>query len=315
MRKAILFGLIFLPCVLSAQQAPVIGEVQSPDATVRGSVVLGNHGASLVSGSQVTAGQSNAKIELKRGGSLQVCKESDATLTSATGGRDMLVALSTGALEVHYSLQSTSDTIVTPDFRLTLTGPGAFDLAVGIAGNGGMCVRSLPGSAASVIVNEQFGDGAHQVKPGEQVTFRNGKVDGSSPDAAGCGCPKTQTVASPATAKNDGALGFPEQQSRKAEEAVAAGLPAPSNPGVAIAPEQAAKPGQVFTQIDAPIVFRAEDLPGPAPKVVRKDLPAIPAGFMPEAEPPRPQEKRAWYQRFGRAIASIFSSDSKRKAE
>lgn len=313
MRKTLLFGLLLSPCFLRAQQAPVIGEVQSPDATVRGSVVLGKNGASLVSGSQVTAGQSTAKIELKRGGSLQVCKESDATLTSATGGRDMLVALNAGTLEVHYSLQSTSDTIVTPDFRLTLTGPGAFDLAVGLIANGGMCVRSLPGSAASVIVNEQFGDGAHQVKPGEQVTFRNGKVDGSSPDAAGCGCPKPAVI-SPA-AKNEGALGFPEQQSRKAEEAVAAGLPAPSNPGIAVAPEQAAKPGQVFTQIDAPIVFRAEDMPPPPPRVARKDLPPIPAGFMPEAEPPKPQEKRAWYQRFGRALASIFSSDSKRKPE
>src|SRR5207302_8349502 len=125
---------------------------------------------------------------------------------------------------------------------------GAFAFAVGTTPTGGRSGRSRPGNASSIIVNEQFGDGAHQVKPGEQISFRNGHVDDSAPDAASCGCP-----APPAEFRKDGALGFPEQQSRNAEQAVAAGMAPPKGEGVAIAPSQAARPGQTFTQVDAPI--------------------------------------------------------------
>ena len=137
----------------SSIAAGVIGDLQTPGATVRGSVMVSGAGTSVMSGSQIVAGTGTANIELKRGGNLQVCKQSSVTLTSASNGREMLVALNSGALEAHYSLPSTSDTIMTPDFRLSLTGPGAFDFAIGTAPNGGMCVRSLAGNASAIIVN------------------------------------------------------------------------------------------------------------------------------------------------------------------
>src|SRR4051812_25876597 len=184
MRHLPIFGL--LACSIwavgqnpTAANSGIIGEVRSPDATIRGSVVVGANGTSVMSGSQVSAGASNAAIGLKRGGELKVCKGSNVTLTSASSGREMLIALNSGVLETHYTLPSTSDTIVTADFRITLTGPGAFHFSVGTAANGGLCVHSLAGNTSSVIVNEQFGEGAHQVKPGEEIAFRNGKVDES----------------------------------------------------------------------------------------------------------------------------------------
>jgi hypothetical protein len=266
-----------------------------------------------MSGSQITAGESNAGISLKRGGALQVCKRSNVTLTSASSGREILIALNSGALEIHYTLPSTSDTIITPDFRLSLTGPGAFHFAIGTAANGGMCVRSLAGNASSLIVNEQFGDGAHQVKPGEQISFRNGHVDDSTPDAADCGCPQpTPIVSAPATPTNP-ALNFPEQQSRKAEQVVEAGGEPPKSEGIPVAPSQTAKPGQSYTQIDAPMVFRAEDVPGPIPSVARAKLPTAPPAAPLKALPPVAEEKRPWYQRWGSALGSIFGKKSSRK--
>jgi hypothetical protein len=316
MRKPVFFGLLLAPCLVAAQIQPqsqaVIGEVQSRDATVRGAVVLGKTGAAIMSGSQVTAGESTAQIALKRGGSMNLCRASSATVTSASNGREMLIALNSGALEVHYFIPSTSDTIVTPDFRLLLTGPGAFDFAIGTSANGGVCVRSLPGNASSLIVNEQFGDGAHQVKPGEQATFRNGKVDDLTPVATDCGCPQP---AAEAAEGNKTGLNFPEQQSRTAEAAVAAGLPVPPAPGFVVPPQAEPKPGEIHTQVDAPVVFRADEIPRPAPSVARATLPRAPSGLLPTAEPPRPPQKHSWYQRFGKALASIFSSDSKRKSE
>lgn len=293
-------------------QDQAIGELRSPDATVRGSVTLGKTGAAIMSGSQITAGDANAQVVLKRGGTVQVCGGSSATITSASNGREMLIALNSGTLEVHYTIPAKSDTIVTPDFRLTLAGPGAFDFAVGSSPNGGVCVRSLPGNASSLIVNEQFGDGAHQVKPGEQATFRNGHVDDPLPTAADCGCPKPAGENAGAATGNKGGLSFPEQESRNAEAAVAAGLPVP---GGVVPPQTAPKPGQVYTQVDAPVVFRADEIPRPAPSVPRASLPMVPSGLLPVARPPKAEAKRSWFERFGKALASIFSPDSKRKTD
>jgi hypothetical protein len=322
MRKAAFFGLFLAPCLALAQNtagAPgqnqaqqAIGELQSPDATVRGAVTLGKSGAAIMSGSEITAGDTNARIELKRGGALDVCRSSSTTITSASNGREMLIALNSGTIEVHYTIPAKSDTIVTPDFRVSLTGPGAFDFAIGSVPNGGVCVRSLPGNASSLIVNEQFGDGAHQVKPGEQVTFRNGHVDDLLPSATDCGCPPMPAENASASAAGKAGLNFPEQQSRSAEAAVAAGLPVP---GITVPRQAAPKPGQVYTQVDAPVVFRADEMPRPAPAVPRASLPVAPSGFLPTAEPPKAEGKRSWFHRFGKALASIFSSDSKRKTD
>jgi len=322
MRKPAFFGLLLAPCLAFAQNpaaAPgqnqaqqAIGELQSPDATVRGAVTLGKTGAAIMSGSEITAGDTNARIELKRGGALNVCRGSSTTITSASNGREMLIALNSGTLEVHYAIPAKSDTIVTPDFRVSLTGPGAFDFAIGSIPNGGVCVRSLSGNTSSLIVNEQFGDGAHQVRPGEQFTFRNGHVDDLLPSAADCGCPQVSADSASAGAEGKAGLNFPEQQSRRAEADAAAGRPVQ---GMAVPPQAEPKPGQVYTQVDAPVVFRADEMPRPAPAVPRASLPVAPSGLLPVAEPPKAEGKPSWFHRFGKAIASIFSSDSKRKTD
>lgn len=311
-RSVLLSAVLLMPMSMWAQQpaagnAGTIGDVLSADATVRGSVVVGSKGTSLMSGSQVGAGESNATVKLRRGGELQVCRGSNITVTSSSNGREMLIAVNAGAIETHYALPSTSDTVMTPDFRLTLTGPGEFQFAIGSSGNGGMCVRSLRGNTSSIIVNEQFGEGAHQVKPGEQITFRNGHVDDFAPEAGDCGCPQAPVVERPAAtpAPPTTGLAFPEQQSRNAEQAVSAGLEPKSEGPPVTAP---AKPGETVTQVDAPMVVRAEDLPPPQPSVASNRLPAWPISqsLLPKAEAPAKTEKKPWYKRFGGALASIF---------
>jgi hypothetical protein len=135
-------------------QAP-IGQVHSTDASLRGSVVLVDSGATVMSGAQITAGEKNASLKLTRGGEMNVCSGSSITITSSNNGRENLIGLSSGAIETHYNLASNADTIMTPDFRLLLAGPGAFHFGISMSQRGDMCVQSLPGNASSISVNEQ----------------------------------------------------------------------------------------------------------------------------------------------------------------
>ncbi|MBI2683771.1 MAG: hypothetical protein HYX26_11265 [Acidobacteriales bacterium] len=297
--------LITLLAAAAYAQQP-IGEMQTTDVTVRGAVTLRGETATIQSGAQISTSEKNASVRLARGGELRVCSQSTITLTASASGREQLIGLNGGAIETHYPLGPSSDVIMTPDFRMQLAGPGEFHFAVRTGARGETCVQSLPGNSAALIVSELMGDGAHQVKPGEHVTFRNSSVAKAEGTLEACGCPEEVAVSSPHE------LGFPEAESRKAEEDVAAGKPLPQPAPVVVAPASTA-PGQVQMQIDAPMVFSADTaIPPPDPVLVARAQLA-PAGFAPvplqqPASPPKVKKK--WYQRLGAVFASLFKSKS-----
>jgi len=326
-----------LTCVLlvataAAQQGPQpIGEVQGADANVRGAVTVGATGTILMSGSQVSAGANPATIKLVRGGELRVCAGGSITITASVSGREALVGLNTGAIETHYRLSSSADTVMTPDFRLLLPGPGDFHFAIALKGSGDMCVKSLPGNSSAMIVHEVFGEGTHQVRPGDGVVFQKGSVQNPIPVPAGeeCGCASVvavrPVVEKPVVEKPEVKpmeLGFPEQQSQRAAAAIAAGEPPPST--AAALPGVSTDKNEVITKVDAPIVFRGEDLPAPkreqtaassapgpavekgSPAATRPDEPKVEAKAAAEPAPPPPPVKKKWYQRLGSALAKLF---------
>jgi hypothetical protein len=312
--------LAFSPARSTAQKP--IGHMKSGDATVRGSVVLSGNTAALMSGAYVQSSQSSATITLERGGDLTLCPNSAITLTSSASGREQLIGVSSGAIETHYSLAQNADTIMTPDFRLQLTGPGDFHFGITLGAAGDVCVQALPSSNAALIVNELLGDGSHQIGPGQRVRFRNGTVANpeiSPPVSCGCSAPQAQTRPAPPPTTE---LGFPELQSKRAAEALAIGQPAPEPPPIAVVPAKN-KPGEVQLQIDAPMVFRAEPAtpagPPMPPVVARTSLktasfPEIPPLAIqapehpsPVAGPPAKPKKRNFFRRFGSAIARWFT--------
>src|SRR5207302_7429033 len=105
---------------------------------------------------------------------------------------DLMLGMSQGAIETNYLLQESIDSVLTPDFRIVLPGPGEFNLAIRADNHGNTCVGSLPGSTSSAVVAELLGSGTYEIKPEQQVLFRQGRLDSIETPVSSCGCPAPQ---------------------------------------------------------------------------------------------------------------------------
>ena len=269
-----------------AAQNPV-GEVFAADATVKGSVILAGTGTKVLPGSSVTAGQQPATLRLERGGEVRVCPGTNVSVSSSASGRDLLWSMGTGALETHFSLHASADAVMTPDFRLLLAGPGEFHFAIRADSRGNTCVRALGSNTASIIVTELMGEGIYQVRPGEQVYFRGGRV--AQPEATtplDCGCPPPPPV--------ERAEALPPEPPRIAPlEAQPAESPMPA-PAATVKEEP--PPVPAVREEEPPPAAQAEAAPPPAPPVREEEpppappkeepAPALVASRAPETAPP-----------------------------
>lgn len=177
----------------------------------------------LASGSSFSAGFGTETLRLSRGGEVHVCPGTTVSIVHAKNGQDLMLAMGVGAVETHYVLENSSDTILTPDFRILLRGPGEFHYAIRADPQGNTCVRALPGNTAPVVVYETLGNGQFEVVPSEKLIFHAGHLNPADtafhtehlvqnvetvvPDDCGCPAPipvlRAELPVTPAVAENN----------------------------------------------------------------------------------------------------------------
>ncbi len=288
-------------------------------------------GSRIASGSAVTAGSETAVLRLSGGGEVRVCPGTTVSVTPSKTKRDLMLGLSTGAIEAHYSLSASADTVMTPDFRILFAGPGEFHYAISADAHGNTCVRALKGNTSSAIVSELMGDRIYQVKPAEQAVFHLGqidKVDGDVPVECGCPPPSPLMEAQASYAPNvsDSELsekvriGGSETPAPPAASSVASTAGTRLSNGPETAPPPASQPNDVHVQVDAPLVFNAKNRAAagalPPPVQAAKDLPVddsparqVHLDIVIQSPPPEPEKKaehRGFFGRIGGFFSSIF---------
>jgi hypothetical protein len=221
-------------------------------------------GSRVSSGSSITAKEDTALLRLSRGGEVRVCPGTTVSVATSANGQDLMLGMGTGSIETHYHLEESSDSVLTPDFRIVLPGPGEFNLAIKADSRGDTCVSSQPGSTSSVVVAELLGNGTYEVKPLQGVVFRGGRMQSVEAPLATCGCapppvPVLQASTSSAVAVRE------QQVSNPLELATSGQAPgtAPAAPGVSAAlpgdPMPGAKNEQLKSQVTTPLVFSGKE--------------------------------------------------------
>jgi hypothetical protein len=247
--------LVLVPVALPAQQA--VGQLYATDASVKGSVVLAGSGTSVLSGSSIQAGAQAATLKLERGGSVLVCEGTKLSVNASQSGRQLLYSLNTGNLELNYPLGTEADTLLTPDLRLILPGPGTVHVAVQVTPQGDTCVQSLPWNVSAITISEMMGDATYQVKPDEAVVFKGGHLNEASHSRQNCGCLKslpTQVAHAPAPVQ-------PQAAATSAPKPTGTLTPAQPNaaPVLAAAPPLPPPPPEQHLAVEAPFIFHGND--------------------------------------------------------
>ena len=292
-------------CTAEAQQT--LGELFATDARVKGAVVLAGSGTSVLSGSSIAAGAQTATLKLERGGNLLVCSGTNLSVNASQNGRELLFSLNSGNLEMNYPLGAAADTLLTPDLRLLLPGPGTVHIAVKVTPQGDTCVQSLPWNVASIVISETMGDATYQVKPDEAVFFKGGHLSEAAATKQNCGCPISQPAP-------------PTQVARAAPPPPPHAETKPTQP----APQPTPMDQNVHVAVSAPLIFRADD---PAPDLTQtvatlklehnQPLQLDPVVLPPpntqkartEPQPPvvaQKEQKHGFFSKVGAFFATIF---------
>jgi hypothetical protein len=218
----------------SFAQGKPIAIVPVEGVELTGALNLSGGKATLGAGGSVTAVDHAVTITLPHRGDLRLCATTKVDLTTDSnfdtvksdaarpdavkvepsalnstpneaGG--LMMAMGHGAIESHYVTGRNSDVILTPDFRILISGPGTSQVQVRLGAKGDTCVDNRGNNAPYVTVSSVFDGGAYRVQPNQRVMFQHGSLrEVVDNEKESCGCPQE---VSPSKTGND----FPLAQS------------------------------------------------------------------------------------------------------
>jgi len=249
-----------------AQDSPPSGNVSAPaggpiaivpvdsGATVTGALQVTAGKTLIVASGSVTSGDKTTEVTLPHRGMLRVCASTTVKLASdksvpAGEMPGLMMALDHGAVEADFAAAQNSDVVLTPDFRILISGPGAAEVKVRLGQRGDTCVDNPGQNAPYVLVSSVFDGGAYRVQPGQRVMFQHGSLqEVVDQEKEPCGCPPA-----------------PQQGSNEFPAAQSAGL-APLQPAAATpAPSPAPQPAEPAAPAPATPAETAPSNPATAP--------------------------------------------------
>jgi len=197
--------------VASAQDVPKqeipIAIVPVAGVNVAGNLSIEDGKAAITKSGTITAGDEPAIVTLPHRGDLKICattavslmRDSSVPVTAlASGDADrldqtpgLMMTFDRGALEANFATGKNSDLILTPDFRILISGPGTAQVQVRLGARGDTCVDNRGPNAPYVTVSSAFGGGAYRVQPGQRVMFQHGSLhEVVDNERESCGCPQ-----------------------------------------------------------------------------------------------------------------------------
>jgi hypothetical protein len=282
------------------QQTP-IAYVPTEGVTLSGSLEVGNGKAVIGNNGAITAGDKTATVTLARGGTLQLCSTTTVHLSRDSSIADaqssaLMISLDRGALEASYATGKYSDVLMTPDFRILVSGPGQTDLKIRVSPKGDTCLDNHGTDAPYVTVTSLLEGGLYRVQPNQRVLFEHGSLNEVvDNETEPCGCP-------PATLEAAKPAGGPS--STPADTA----FPIAQSEGLVKTPPPSATPavpaGEAHAQVTVPLVYKSDaPPPAPPPNMAPETPPATTA-----AAPTQPPAKKqtGFFHGIGHFFARLF---------
>ena len=305
---AALFPSLFASGMFAAQEPPAPQAPKVPEVTVQaaaqasgvsaaaplaivpvegvqlsGAMQVADGKATIGTSGSVTAGEHTATVALPGRGQIRLCATTRVSLSadksiSANLGPDetpgLMMALDRGAIEASFSTGRNSDVILTPDFRITISGPGTAAVQVRLGEKGDTCVDNRGPNAPYVTVSSVFEGGVYRVQDSQRVLFEHGSLrEVVDREKELCGCPEEPAPSVQTAQAHPSPNPFPVAQS--------AGLAPLKTP-----PPNAGKPGVESAQATATLQYNGDEpkqptatvttatpelSSAPAPKPAKKD--------------------------------------------
>ncbi|MGA8041916.1 MAG: hypothetical protein WCA37_03850 [Terracidiphilus sp.] len=258
-------------------------------ATVTGALQVTAGKAIIAASGAVTSGSTTTDVLLPQRGTLHVCASTTVKLaadSSAPAGETpgLMMAMDHGAIEASLATGRSADILLTPDFRVLISGPGAADVKVRLGEHGDTCVDNGGSNAPYVLVTSVFDGGNYHVQPGQRVMFQHGSVhEVVDQEKEPCGCPPP-----PAQAKGNE---FPLAQSE----------------GLAPTPQPKPSPAHKETASipPPPLVYNAAAHTPPEPTQAGPASPAVAPSTSAQAVA-APPKKPGFFHRLGHFFRHIF---------